>query len=375
MRFSKNNLRSIMVLFVMIAFSKSYILAEERVYYIAAEEIVWDYAPQKHDMMMGTPMNEEHQVFLNRESDKIGSSYKKALFIEYTDSSFTQKKPVPKEWSHKAILGPVIRASVGDTIKIIFKNKALRAYSMHPHGVFYDKSSEGAMTNDGTSKEQKRDDKIAPGEMYTYIWEVPERAGPSSKDGSSIAWLYHSHLSEPKDTNSGLIGVILITDPKRADSEAKPTDIDREFIVLFKVFDENQSWYLEENIDNLAKEMQISTEKIDLEDDDFIESNLMHAVNGRLLGDWPMPVMYKGERVRWYVIGFGNEVDMHTAHWHGNTALVNGHRLDTVSVFPASIVIADMIADNPGIWMFHCHVDDHLSAGMTGRYQVLEAKK
>jgi hephaestin len=33
-----------------------------------------------------------------------------------------------------------------------------------------------------------------------------------------------------------------------------------------------------------------------------------------------------------------------------------------------------MFPDNPGIWMFHCHVSDHMTGGMMTHYQVLEAK-
>jgi FtsP/CotA-like multicopper oxidase with cupredoxin domain len=29
-----------------------------------------------------------------------------------------------------------------------------------------------------------------------------------------------------------------------------------------------------------------------------------------------------------------------------------------------------MMPDDPGIRMFHCHVNDHISAGMTSRYNV-----
>ena len=39
--------------------------------------------------------------------------------------------------------GPTLRAEVGDTIVIHYKNGASFANSMHPHGVFYDKASEG----------------------------------------------------------------------------------------------------------------------------------------------------------------------------------------------------------------------------------------
>jgi FtsP/CotA-like multicopper oxidase with cupredoxin domain len=48
------------------------------------------------------------------------------------------------------ILGPLIRAEVGDTIQIHFKNNAKHPHSLHPHGVFYDKASEGAEHDDGS---------------------------------------------------------------------------------------------------------------------------------------------------------------------------------------------------------------------------------
>jgi manganese oxidase len=29
-----------------------------------------------------------------------------------------------------------------------------------------------------------------------------------------------------------------------------------------------------------------------------------------------------------------------------------------------------MVADNPGTWLFHCHVEPHLTAGMVTRFKV-----
>jgi hypothetical protein len=59
--------------------------------------------------------------------------------------------------------------------------------------------------------------------------------------------------------------------------------------------------------------------------------------------------------VRWYLLGMGNEVDLHSPHWHGKTVKVGFHRTDTVELLPGSMVTADMRADNPGTWMIHCH--------------------
>jgi hypothetical protein len=67
----------------------------------------------------------------------------------------------------------------------------------------------------------------------------------------------------------------------------------------------------------------------------------------------------------------GTETDLHTPHWHGNTVLVNRMRMDTVNLLPASMVVVDMVPDIVGIWLFHCHVNDHIRAGMLTRYRVL----
>jgi hypothetical protein len=54
--------------------------------------------------------------------------------------------------------------------------------------------------------------------------------------------------------------------------------------------------------------------------------------------------MNHGERVRWYLQGMGNEVDLHSPHWHGKTVRVGSHQTDVVELLPASMVTADMKA-------------------------------
>ena len=65
--------------------------------------------------------------------------------------------------SISASSGPLIRGVVGDTIRVVFRNNGDRPYSVHPHGVFYTKSSEGVPYNDGTSGGDKADDGVPPG--------------------------------------------------------------------------------------------------------------------------------------------------------------------------------------------------------------------
>jgi hypothetical protein len=84
-----------------------------------------------------------------------------------------------------------------------------------------------------------------------------------------------------------------------------------------------------------------------------------------------MITMRIGERVRWYLMSMGGAADTHTPHWHGNNTVVAGMRTDTVPLFPGTMAVADMVPDNVGVWLFHCHVNEHITAGMLTRYQVV----
>src|SRR4051794_15344139 len=181
-----------------------------RTYYIAADEVRWDYAPQGRNLITGQPFGDAENVFVGRGPHRIGSVYKKAVYREYTDASFSRLKPRGPESQHLGLLGPIIRAEVGDTIKVVFKNNATRPYSIHTHGVLYAKNSEGAPYDDGTAGADKHDDAVPPGDTHLYTWQVPPRAGPGPHDGSSVMWMYHSHTDEVADTNSGLIGPLII---------------------------------------------------------------------------------------------------------------------------------------------------------------------
>ncbi len=54
---------------------------------------------------------------------------------------------------HLGLLGPTIRAEVGDEIHVVFSNRMRYPASVHSHGVLYNKSSEGSPYDDGTSGE------------------------------------------------------------------------------------------------------------------------------------------------------------------------------------------------------------------------------
>ena len=222
-----------------------------RRYYIAADQVRWDYTPADKNLITGKAFGDEENVFVENGPDRIGSTYLKSQFREYTDATFAHLKPRPAEWEHLGDLGPVIRAEVGDTIEVVVD------------------------------------------------------------DENASLWAGRNIAAFPGDPKS-----------------VKP------------------------------------------DNDDFIESNLMHSINGYVYGNLPGLTMQVGQKVRWYVMAMGTEVDLHTPHWHGNTVTWVGMRTDVVSLMPAQMVVADMVPDGPGVWQYHCHVADHIAAGMQALYTV-----
>jgi FtsP/CotA-like multicopper oxidase with cupredoxin domain len=214
-----------------------------RTYYIAADEVQWNYLPGGLDGMMGMKPAGHAKIYARHDAQTIGTVYRKAVYRAYTDATFTHLVPRSGANAYLGVLGPVLHAEVGDTIKVVFRNHASRPYSMHPHGVFYDKASEGAAYADGVDATAKNGDAVAPGKTFSYVWQVPERAGPGPNDPSSIAWFYHSHVDERRDIDAGLIGAIVVTRAGMARPDGTPKDVDHEFVALFMMFDENQSPY------------------------------------------------------------------------------------------------------------------------------------
>ncbi|MGA3038155.1 MAG: multicopper oxidase domain-containing protein [Vulcanimicrobiaceae bacterium] len=365
-----------------IAFAQSPAPGVTRTYYIAADEIDWNYMPAGHDMMMGMGPSRYGPFFAQHKPGYVGRIYRKAVYREYTDGTFAHLKPRSKEDAYLGILGPTIYAEVGDRIKVVFRNHGTHPYSVHAHGVLYEKPSEGSTYADGTMTMSQMGGAVPPGKAFTYVWNVPERAGPGPNDPSSIVWLYHSHADERSDVNAGLIGAMVITRAGMARPDGKPKDVDRNFVTLFMTFDENASQLLDSNIKRFVKKTpkwsKLQNSPLDPAGNfdpfiggGFVTANFRSTINGYQFANMPMPTMHKGEHVRWYLLSLGEGLNFHTPHWHGNTVLVGGQRSDVVLLGPASMVTADMIPDNPGIWLFHCHVSEHMEAGMAADYRVL----
>jgi FtsP/CotA-like multicopper oxidase with cupredoxin domain len=290
---------------------------------------------------------------------RVGRVYKKAVYREYTDSTFATPKPRPSEWEHLGILGPLIRAEVGDTVRIIYRNNVPFPTSLHPHGVFYEKDSEGAPYEDLTDERDKYDDGVPQGGTHTYVWPIPERTGPAEADNSTVFWMYHSHTEEVRDVNAGLIGPMIVHARGTLGSDGRPTDVDREVILSFLEFNENESWFMEDNVRTYMSNPDAIVfgrgpfgDRIATSDGLDWGGNFMETLNGLSYGHLEGLTMREGEKVRWYLMASTN-FEIHAPHWHGNTVTIGRMRTDVSTLLPMGMAVAEMVPDNPGTWLVH----------------------
>ncbi|XP_054443773.1 coagulation factor V isoform X2 [Pteronotus mesoamericanus] len=320
-------------------------------YYIAAEEISWDYSKSAQSKMDNGDV-------------PGGTTYKKVVFRKYFDSTFTNRDPRGEYEEHLGILGPVIRAEVDDVIQVHFKNLASRPYSLHAHGLAYEKSSEGKTYEDESPEWFKEDNAIQPNRSYTYVWHATGRSGPENPGSACRAWAYYSAVNPEKDIHSGLIGPLLICRKGTLHKESKmPMDM-REFVLLFMVFDEKKSWYYDRKLQRSWRHTSSEVK----------HSHQFHAING-MIYNLPGLIMYEQEWVRLHLLNLGGSRDIHVVHFHGQTLLENGtqqHQLGVWPLLPGSFKTLEMKASTPGWWLLDTEVGENQRAGMQTRFIIID---
>jgi len=223
--------------------------------------------------------------------------------------------------------GPTLTAEVGDVIVVHFSNLERRlrqAVTMHAHGVRYNPEYDGAYLGDFT----RAGGFVAPDEEFTYVWEAtPESVG---------VWPYHDHApNHTLNAIRGLFGAVIVRE-----KGAPAPDVEQ---VLFL-----HSFPPE--VSGLPR--------------------LFHCVNGRsYAGNTPTIRARPGQRVAIHVIG--TDQNFHTFHIHGHRWHdASGALVDCPTLGPNETITASFVEDNPGRWLYHCHVYTHQDAGMAGWYLV-----
>lgn len=319
--------------------------AHERTYYIAADDIVWNQLPSGRNLEGARPLPPIRPP-------SLGWKFHLLVYREYTDGTFKTLKPRPDDERYLGIMGPVMRAEVGDTITVHFKNDTHTALNMRPHGL---PSTAGP-------------DVVAPGDRKTYRWSVPESVGPGPADGSSIVWTYGADGTRFDD--SGLYGPIIVTRRGDARPDGSPSDVDREFVIWFHEIEEpNAATWAESVADSATNPRHIQMKSFPRVA--INNANVFVNLNGFVYGNMPMLYMHRGEHVRWYVFTSDSGFDFHAPSWEGQTVLYRGTRLDVIPLNVNQPAAVDMVPDDPGVWQIYCSVNIHLDFGMEARFTVL----
>jgi FtsP/CotA-like multicopper oxidase with cupredoxin domain len=113
---------------------------------------------------------------------------------------------------------------------------------------------------------------------------------------------------------------------------------------------------------------------------EMMHSGKIWFINGVAAVGHMMEPMLTLERGKSYVLAMSNETAWwHPMHLHGHAFRVisrNGAPTryrewqDTVLMEPRERVEIAFVADNPGDWMFHCHILEHQESGMMGVIKV-----
>lgn len=208
-----------------------------------------------------------------------------------------------------SVPGPLIRATEGDKVRINFTNELPEPTVIHFHGPKLPNSMDGVA--DVTQK------LIAPGETFRYEF-VAQPGG---------TFMYHTHHNSAEQEGKGLYGVFMV-DPK-----VRPVEYDKEVI---QVLSELGGYYL---------------------------------INGKAFPATDPIQARVGERVMIRLVNLGQMT--HPMHMHGHPFKIVGTdgypvpegqvlTKDVVNIGPGERYDLLMTADNPGTWLFHCHILTHV---------------
>jgi len=283
--------------------------AAVREYWVASVPApTWNMAPNERDAIEGMALSPSQTVFPT------------VVYRRYTPHWGHPLRNAPRGSSNQDLIpGPLLRARVGDRLRVHFKNLDTlykHPHSMHFHGVHYKPSSDGAFVP-GISG---GDADVKPGQTWTYKLT----AGSDSVG----VWPYHDHSPSMDDSIlGGMYGMLSIV----GRHERRP---DREFEVVFAPMGAYQT------------------------------------IDGRaFVGNTPDFTSFVGQTIQWDVMAMGSE--HHTFHVHAHRWVSPfGPDVDTQPVGPAEPFRIRWREQDPGTWLYHCHVESHMMAGMIGIYHV-----
>jgi plastocyanin len=247
-----------------------------------------------------------------------------------------------KAWTYNGTMpGPEIRVKEGDRVRVVLTNHLPTATTIHWHGVDVPNDMDGPA---GLSQAP-----VEPGESFTYEF-IATPAG--------TRW-YHTHTDVSSQILLGLYGAFIV-EPKDGGEK-----VDRDYTYILTEWDAELTPDVALGIaprgprDQSLRGGQFGT-------DYFL-------MNGKMNDAIPPIVVKEGDKVRIRLINAGNMP--HPFHTHGHSFKIvatDGNPVpeaaqvtkDTVLIAPGERYDIEFVANNPGVWMVHCHIENHADNGM-----------
>ena len=232
-------------------------------------------------------------------------------------------------WGYNGrVPGPTIELAEGDRVRIYVTNHLPAPTSVHWHGVLLPCGMDGVS---GLTQPA-----IQPGQTFKYEF-IFQDAG---------TFMYHPHFDSMTQEGMGLTGMIVVHE-RQPDRDRRP---DRDFAIML------HEWQIEGG----------TSRPNTLEMTDF---NIL-TMNGKVMPATEPLVAKLGDRV-WIRYGNLSAMDHHPIHLHGYAFKIigtdGGWAQDKSKLLPETTVLVqvgsakviEFVADNPGDWLFHCHMTHH----------------
>lgn len=247
-----------------------------------------------------------------------------------------------RAWAYNGqVPGPEIRVREGDLVRITLRNELPVGTTIHWHGVNLPPEMDGPVGLNQAA--------VEPGEEFVYEFV----AQPS---GSRM---YHSHADPTAQIALGLYGPLIVEprEPVRT--------YDREYTYMLN------EWDLELTPDVVTGDAPRGPRDQTLRGGEL--GTDLFLMNGHAHESIPPIKLAEGERVLIRLMNLGNLP--HAIHSHGHSFKVvatdgndvpEGMELtkDTILIGPGERYDLELVGNNPGVWMFHCHMENHAANGM-----------
>lgn len=247
-----------------------------------------------------------------------------------------------RAWGYnQQVPGPEIRVKAGDLVRVTLKNELPVGTTIHWHGVMVPPEMDGPA---GLSQAP-----VEPGETFVYEF-IAKPTGTR---------MYHSHTDVVNQIQLGLYGAFIVEDPE------PETVYDQEFTYTVAEWDMEMTPRVAQGLDPRGpRDSQLRGGELGAD---------LFLMNGHTHEAIPPINVAEGDKILIRLINMGNMG--HPIHLHGHLFKIvatDGNPVpeaaqltkDTVWIAPGERYDIELTADNPGVWMVHCHIENHAANGM-----------